>query len=89
MEMAGLAPHADHRLAAPHADTVYLFADGSMRGGRFLYPEAALAAFARLNRFRRLVVHTIRISNGGPHSEQLLEGLAKLSGGTYRRYWKP
>ncbi|MHC4137876.1 MAG: HEAT repeat domain-containing protein [Planctomycetota bacterium] len=89
MEMAGLFPHDDHKIGGAQADTVYLFADGSMRGGRFLYPEAVLAAFDRFNRFRLLVVHTIRFSNGGSHSEQLMEGLAKRTGGTYKRFWKP
>ena len=89
MEMAGLDPKADHALGGPQADTVYVFSDGSMRGGRFLYVAAELAAFERLNRFRRLVVHTIRMASGGSHSEELMKGYAASTGGTYHRFRKP
>ena len=89
MEMAGLHPHAVPDCAAPRADTVFMLCDGGVRGGRYMLPEAALAAFERLNRFRRLVVHTIRICNGGKESSEFLKRLAQRSGGTYRWRRKP
>jgi len=70
-------------------DTVYLVDPGEIRGGRFLTPEAVVAAFARYNRFRRLVVHAIRISNEKEEAETLMKGLASVSGGTYVWQSKP
>ena len=46
-------------------------------------PETVVAAFKRFNRFRRLVVHTIRICDEGEPSETLMKGIAEASGGTY------
>ena len=46
-------------------------------------PEAILADFARRNRFRRLVVHVVRVGDAGPESETLLRGLAEVSSGDY------
>ncbi len=89
MEMAGLEPHAPPLLEEPRADTVFLVCDGSLRGGHYVVPEVALAAFQRLNRFRRLVVHSIRTRDAGPESESFLRGLAEVSNGTYRWCRKP
>jgi hypothetical protein len=77
----------DFRASA--ADTILMVADGSLRGGPYLDPTAAAAAFARWNRFRRLALHTIRICNAGPDSEELLRRLAEASGGTYRWQKRP
>jgi len=67
----------------PDVDTVFLLNTGMLRGGRFLTPEALLAWFVRWNRFRRLVVNTLRYDNGKEASEMLLRGIAEASGGHY------
>ena len=64
-------------------DTVFLVYNGHLSSGRYLLPEALVADFKRRNRFRRLVVHAIRIGDTGSESEKLLKGLAASSGGTY------
>ncbi|MHC4547463.1 MAG: HEAT repeat domain-containing protein [Planctomycetota bacterium] len=73
----------------PRADTVFLFDSGDPRGGRYMAPEPVVKAFQRLNRFRRLVVHTIRICNEKEAGETLMKGIAEASGGTYVWMSKP
>ncbi len=67
----------------PGHDTVYLFCNGEIGGGRIILPGALLADFQRKNRFRRLVVHVIRVCQKGKQSESLLKGIAAASGGAY------
>jgi hypothetical protein len=81
--LAGL-PVPGHDFPKAGADTILLVADGSLRGGPYLDPDAAALAFARWNRFRRVALHAIRICNGGADSELLLRKLAEAGGGTYQ-----
>jgi hypothetical protein len=89
MDLAGLRPLDVPHLPDPGADTVFLVCDGSILAGRYEAPAALLAAFGRLNRFRRLVVHVVHICNAGEYSEKFLQELAGMTGGTYRRVLKP
>lgn len=73
----------------PRVDTIFLVSTGELRGGRHLTPEAVLEAFARYNRFRRLVVHALRIDEEKEPGETLMRGLARASGGKYRWLEKP
>jgi hypothetical protein len=81
--VAGLPPCPVSAIGVPAADTLVLVSSGEVRGGRFVLPEEAVAAFARWNRFRRLVVHTIRVADDGRDAETLLRGLAEATGGRY------
>jgi hypothetical protein len=87
--LAGLGPETDADFPEPRADTICLWDSGGPQGGRYMTPEAALAAFRRFNRFRRLVVHTIRICDEGEPAETLMKGLAESTGGTYVWAKKP
>ncbi len=89
MDMAGLKPLDVPDCPSPDADTFFLIGAGSAQGGRYMEPRAALAAFERLNRFRRVVVHTVQICNAGPEADRFLKGLAAVSGGRYRNARKP
>jgi len=86
--LAGMPPDAAE-FDAPLADTVFLFNTGAPYGGRYMSPPAALAAFRRFNRFRRLVVHAIRFCDEGTDGEELMKGLAESSGGQYLWVKKP
>lgn len=73
----------------PLADTVFLLHSASPRGGRFVTADAVVEAVARLNRFRRLAIHCIRINHGNDEAERTLQGIARDSGGTYVWFRKP
>jgi hypothetical protein len=83
LALAGL-PSGAFDLPKPGADTILFVGDGSLRGGPYLDPDAAVLAVARWNRFRRVAIHTIRICNAGSDSERLLRGIAQVTGGTYQ-----
>jgi len=87
--MGGLDPEEAVDLPDPKIDAVVLLGPGDPAGGVYMTPEAAVEAFRRFNRFRRLVVHTIRTNNEKEGSETLMKGLAEASGGTYVWQSKP
>jgi len=90
MRMAGVDPASDTGLPdQPAADTIFLFNGGDPAGGRYMTVDALVAAFRRTNRFRRVVVHTIRICSDGAAAEALMKGLAEASGGRYVWRRKP
>ena len=68
---------------APDVDTIFVVHSGELRGGRLLSPELTVQAFKRWNRFRRIVLHAIRIDNQKEPGETLMKGLAEVSGGNY------
>ena len=63
------------------ADTVFLLTDGEPVGGRFVEEWDILREIARLDRTRRIRIHTIGVAKPAP----LLRRLAEESGGTYVR----
>ena len=69
---------------APRADTIYVVHSGRPIGGRNITAASVVAAFRRLNRFRRLQLHTIRIGIQDKEGAALMRGLAEVSGGTHR-----
>jgi hypothetical protein len=88
--MAGMDPdEANADFPEPRVDTIFLFDSGDPRGGRYMAPQPVVNAFKRFNRFRRLIVHTIRICNEKEASETLMKGIAEASGGTYVWMKKP
>ncbi len=87
--MGGLDPAEAVDLPDPKIDTIILLGPGDPAGGVYMTPEATVEAFRRFNRFRRLVVHTIRTNNEKEASELLMKGLAEASGGTYTWQSKP
>jgi hypothetical protein len=88
--LGGLDPESTtHSFKEPTVDTVFVWDSGDPSGGRYMDPDAVIAAFKRFNRFRRLVVHTLRICNEKEPSERLMKGLAEASGGRYVWLKKP
>jgi hypothetical protein len=64
-------------------DTVVLWHTGDPSGGRFMGVKPAIAAWQRFNRFRKLQVIAIRISNRKEPAEAFMKGVAEGSGGQY------
>jgi hypothetical protein len=87
--MLGLGPESDADFPDPQGGVIYLWDAGGPQGGRFMTPESTLAAFKRFNRFRRLVVNTVRICDEGEPAETLMKGLADATGGAYVWAKKP
>jgi hypothetical protein len=88
-------PASDVNCLVSGATTIFFLTDGSpnvsdekdtgdviadMLSGRFTKAENIIAEVRRLNLFRRAVIHTVGI---GAHPKDLLEGLAKATGGAY------
>jgi hypothetical protein len=87
MAFAGLDPSpAAADFPGPRADTVYLVHTGRPIGGRNITAASVVGAFQRLNRFRRLQLHTIRIGIQDKEGAAMMRGLAEVSGGTY--HWQ-
>lgn len=78
----GTNPRKDPKPGSEPLDTVFVVHTG-WNGGRWGIPEALVADFERRNRFHRLQVNTIRITDLKEEAQRLLRGLAEVSGGTY------
>ncbi|MEM8885610.1 MAG: hypothetical protein AAGD14_16210 [Planctomycetota bacterium] len=76
-------------MAGEPVDTIVLWHTGDPSGGRFMGPEPAVAAWRRINRFRRVQVVAIRISNRKDPAEAFMKGVAEESGGRYLWAQKP
>jgi len=87
--LLGMGPESDADFDGPQDGVIFLWDAGGPQGGRYMTPESAVAAFKRFNRFRRLVVNTIRICDEGEPAETLMKGLAAATGGTYVWARKP
>src|SRR5207249_1551578 len=71
------------------ADTVFLLTSGEPKGGRVVGAEAVVEAFQRLNRFRRLDVHSIRIGCEREQADETMRRIGEGSGVSYRWQAKP
>ena len=67
--------------AGDSPDTIFLLSDGAPNKGRITDPNAILVEIAKMNRLRRIVIHTIGIGKG--ENRPFMQGLAKQNRGTY------
>ncbi|MCK5941535.1 MAG: VWA domain-containing protein, partial [Planctomycetes bacterium] len=65
----------------PNVDTIYLLTDGQPTPGKAVDPDEILEAVQRLNRTRQIVIHCISVGQ----ESTLLQDLAALTGGTYKK----
>ncbi|MHC4939455.1 MAG: HEAT repeat domain-containing protein [Planctomycetota bacterium] len=70
-------------------DTIVLWHHGDPSGGRFMSAKPSVAAWRRFNRFHRLQVIAVRISNRKEPAETFMRGVAEESGGRYHWAKKP
>ena len=75
-----------HAVSDPEVDTVYLYSDGGASKGVFVAAADILEEFARVNRFRRVVVHAVEVpgERNPADNKRLLQEIARRSGGTSR-----
>jgi hypothetical protein len=80
----------EHAFADPDADTVFLYSDGGASRGIFFANAEILEHVARMNRFRKIVIHTVEVpgEKNPPDNRRLLVRLAEESGGTCRLHGK-
>ncbi|GEM_PF-1627981 len=61
------------------ADTFYLLSDGSPNTGRIPKPEDIIAEVRKINKLRKVVIHTVAV--GGGFNRSFMERLARDNGG--------
>lgn len=73
-----------HALSDPEVDTVYLYSDGGASKGLFVAAGEILDELARVNRFRRAVIHCVEVpgERNPADNKKLLAEIARRSGGT-------
>ncbi|MCI0340906.1 MAG: HEAT repeat domain-containing protein [Planctomycetales bacterium] len=80
--MGGPGAVQDARYAsAETADTIFLLSDGAPNKGRITAPDGILEEVRKMNRLRRIVVHTIGV--GKDENRPFMKALADQNGGTY------
>ena len=72
-----------YAFACREVDSIYLYSDGGASKGTFV---AAREILERLNRFRRIVIHTVEVPGrtNPADNRRLLESLSARTGGTSR-----
>jgi HEAT repeat protein len=68
-------------------DTIYLYTDGGASRGTFVATADILDELARMNRFRKIMIHTVEVAGDQPNTAdniRLLKSLAEQTKGLYR-----
>ncbi len=80
----------EYAFADPEVDTIFLYSDGGASRGVFFAGGEVLSEVARLNRFRRIVIHTVEVpgERNPEDNRRLLGRLAADSGGSSRLFEK-
>ncbi|MHC4606472.1 MAG: HEAT repeat domain-containing protein, partial [Planctomycetota bacterium] len=83
-----------HAFADPDVDTIYLYGDGGTSRGTFVRIAEMLEQVDRLNRFRKIMIHTIEVPGTKPNTKDnrrflkelagRAKGICRLSGGSER-----
>ncbi|HZL71082.1 MAG TPA: hypothetical protein VFC86_01380, partial [Planctomycetota bacterium] len=65
----------------------YLYTDGGASRGTFVATADILDELARMNRFRKIMIHTVEVAAEKPNTAdniRLLKGIAEETKGMYR-----
>jgi hypothetical protein len=68
-------------------DTIYLYTDGGASRGAFIATPDILDELARMNRYRKIMIHTVEAPAEKPNTAdniRLLKGIAEATKGLYR-----
>lgn len=68
-------------------DSIFLYTDGGVNRGNFTGTSDIFDELRRMNRFRKLMIHTVEVAADKPNTEdnlRLLTGLAERTKGLYR-----
>jgi hypothetical protein len=74
----------EYAMSVPDADTIFLYSDGGASKGAFVAAKEILEQLGRLNRFARVVIHTVEVpgARNPADNRRLLADLALRTGGT-------
>jgi HEAT repeat protein len=67
-------------LAIPEVDTIYFLSDGKPSRGRYVTSQGLFDRLRRINRFRRVMIHTVLVGEKGT-DERFMKDLATLTWG--------
>lgn len=78
----------EYAFTEPDVDTVYLYSDGGASKGIFVASAEILHHLTRMNRFRRIVIHTVEVpgERNPADNRKLLQEIARATGGTCALY---
>ena len=68
-------------------DTIYIYTDGGASRGTWVMTADILDELARMNRFRKIMIHTVEVAADKPNTAdniRLLKGIAETTKGLYR-----
>lgn len=77
----------EYAFADPDVDTIYLYTDGGASRGVWVASGEILFQLKRMNRYRRIVIHTIEVpgtTDNAPDNVELLKDIASATGGVYQ-----
>lgn len=75
----------EHAFGRPEVDTIFLYSDGGASKGVFVAAREILDHLTRMNRFRRIVIHTVEVPgerNPADNRRLLAEIAARTGGGS-------
>jgi len=87
--LAGYDPWRGGIPEEPLVDTIFLLSDGVPSGGQIMYGPALVDDIRRHHRFARIPIHAIRIDDYEDTAEEVMKGVAEVTGGTYVWRTKP
>ncbi len=78
----------EYAFSDPEVDTIYLYSDGGASKGTYIAAGEILSALAKLNRFRRIVLHTVEVpgAKNPPDNKRLLEAIARQTKGVFKSH---
>ena len=78
----------EYAFSEPDVETVYLYSDGGASKGTFVASAEILHHLSKMNRFRRIVIHTVEVpgEKNPADNRRLLQEIAKATGGTSALY---
>jgi hypothetical protein len=80
----------EYAFSDPDVDTIYLYSDGGASKGTFVASGEILSQFGKMNRFRKIVIHTVEVpgEKNPEDNRRLLSDIAHLTKGIARLHEK-
>ncbi len=86
---AGIDPFGAALPDDPEADAMILVSNGVPHGGPIMHGPALLDDVRRRHRFARIAIHAIRLDDCAAPAEEVMKGIAEVTGGVYVHVTQP